>query len=334
MRAAPPRVSVIIPTRNRWALLRRTLETVCAQQGVRFEVIVVDDASDQVGCAELPLDDPRFRLLRHASVHGVAHARNTGIEAAAGEWLAFLDDDDLWAPEKLSRQLTAAVAAEATCVCCGAARFESGATAVEVFRPPDARRLARELLHRNVIPAGSSNMLVLAEAVRAAGGFDEQLAQVADWDLWIRLVHEGRPATVPDCLVGYRIHGGNMAVHHNRPIFAELDRLAEKHRELAARYGVAPDRVRSTRWAAGSLSRAGRRLAAARVYLRGAVHYRDAGSALRAVAALFGDALKQRAGRLVGRSGAERGRGDVPRAGECSWLEGLLRAEVEGATER
>ena len=102
-------VSVVIPTHNRSALLSRTLRSALRQVRVDFEVIVVDEASNDDTPALLSaLDDRRVRVLRHEIPRGLSAARNHGAEHARAEWLAFLDDDDLWAPDKLFRQVSAA----------------------------------------------------------------------------------------------------------------------------------------------------------------------------------------------------------------------------------
>ena len=102
-------VSVIIATRNRSTLLAETLRSVLGQRGVDFEVIVVDEAStDDTAALLAALDDPRVRVIRHGEALGLSAARNHGAAEANGDWLAFIDDDDLWAPDKLARQLRAA----------------------------------------------------------------------------------------------------------------------------------------------------------------------------------------------------------------------------------
>src|SRR6187200_1386086 len=104
-----PEVSVVIPTRNRWELLsRNSLASALAQVGVELEVIVVDDASDDGSEERLEaVGDPRVRVIFRERQGGQAVALNDGIEAARGEWIAFLDDDDLWSPRKLRAQLDA-----------------------------------------------------------------------------------------------------------------------------------------------------------------------------------------------------------------------------------
>ena len=108
-------VSVVVPTRNRSALLALTLHSVFRQQDVDLEVIVVDDASaDDTAAVLRTIADPRLRLIRHETSQGVSAARNRGAAQARGEWIAFLDDDDLWAPAKLALQLRAARASGAS----------------------------------------------------------------------------------------------------------------------------------------------------------------------------------------------------------------------------
>jgi glycosyltransferase involved in cell wall biosynthesis len=105
-------VSIVIPTRNRSVLLSKALRSALRQERVEFEIIVVDEAStDDTPALLASIQDPRVRVLRHETARGLSGARNSGAEHARGEWLGFLDDDDLWAPDKLNRQLSAGRAA-------------------------------------------------------------------------------------------------------------------------------------------------------------------------------------------------------------------------------
>ena len=108
MSSGRPQVSVVLPTRNRRALLERALDCALGQCGVSLEVIAVDDASEDGTLEYLrSLDDPRVSVLRRDSQTGPAGARNAGVSVASAPWLAFLDDDDFWAPRKLARQIEA-----------------------------------------------------------------------------------------------------------------------------------------------------------------------------------------------------------------------------------
>ena len=100
-------VSVIIPTHNRSKLLELSLRSVLWQRNVDFETIVVDDGSTDDTPRLLQSLGDRIRVVRHERSQGVSEARNRGIAEARGTWVAFLDDDDLWAAEKLELQLEA-----------------------------------------------------------------------------------------------------------------------------------------------------------------------------------------------------------------------------------
>src|ERR687891_190196 len=106
-----PEVSVIVPTHNRRALLLLTLRSILLQSDVDLELIVVDDGSiDGTGTAVEQLADSRARVVRNEVAQGVSAARDRGRAETTGDWIAFCDDDDLWAPTKLRSQLRAAEA--------------------------------------------------------------------------------------------------------------------------------------------------------------------------------------------------------------------------------
>jgi glycosyltransferase involved in cell wall biosynthesis len=319
-RRVEPEVTVVIPTRNRWRLLSTAaLPSALGQEDVEHEVIVVDEGSDDETPAELAkLEEPRLRVVRHESARGVAQARNAGIAAARGEWVAFLDDDDLWAPQKLRRQLDEATAVGASFVYAGAAWLDERRHFLHALAPPDPEGLAARLLRGNEIWAGGSNVVVRTKVVRRLGGFDERLFQLADWDLWIRLALDGHAATVDDILVGYVIQPESMLLTHRRDVFPEFRYLVEKHREAAARLGGAPDAGKFGRWVAAGHLRAGRRREAARTYANGAIATRDPRLLLRALIALFGWK-----GLVAARAAARGLRGDDPArmaADEPAWI--------------
>src|SRR5215469_600238 len=105
MSIAKPRVSVVIPLFNRARTIERALASVQRQSFSDLEIVVVDDASSDGGADKIAGLDPRLRILRHPANRGAAAARNTGINAARGEYVAFLDSDDEWLPAKLTTQL-------------------------------------------------------------------------------------------------------------------------------------------------------------------------------------------------------------------------------------
>lgn len=260
-------VSVVIPTRDRRELLRTTLRSALEQRGVDHEIVVVDDGSSESGSVPRDqLDDPRVHTVRFERSRGVAAARNAGIERARGTWVAFLDDDDLWAPDKLAAQLRAAVESRRDWAYTSAVYFLDERPPRPWFvadaASPDA--LARVLPFRNVVPAGSSNVIVRRSLLEETGGFDEELSQLADWDMWLRLLRAGPPAVVPRHLVAYRLHASNWLMRTLSGIDEDLRLIEERH--AALRGGQPLDRWPFRRWVGVALWRAGRFADARRVY--------------------------------------------------------------------
>jgi glycosyltransferase involved in cell wall biosynthesis len=273
-----PLVSVLIPTRNRCRRLFTTLRSALAQRKVNLEIMVVDDGSqDDTEKMVAGLGDPRIRLVRNESPRGESGARNRGLEETRGAWVAFLDDDDLWAPDKLDRQLQALRdtrrewAYSGDVVVDGEFRILSG-------RPPPSPEEVIETLGRyNSVPAGASNVIVSARLLSQVGRFDTALKRTADWDMWLRLARDGPPAWVRSPLVANCIHGANMYKDMSI-LFHELDVLARRHR-------ISVDVARHYRWAAWDALVDGRRWKALRYY-GGAIAAGDLWSVGRATIAL------------------------------------------------
>jgi len=282
---ARPEVSVVIPTRNRWPFLSHTLASALAQESVSLEVVVVDDGSDDQTPERLPaVGDPRVRVFRHERGLGVARARNKGIEEARGAWIAFLDDDDTWAPAKLRTQLAALRRERAVFAYASAVHIDEAGNVVAVEIAPEPDALVPQLLtSENPMPAGCSNVVAARDVLRRLGGFDERLFHLADWDLWLRLTASGTGVACPEVLVAYLKHAGNMLTVADRDIFDEFAYLSAKHRAAGADRGLRFDGVALSRWVAAGHRRAGRRRDAARAYLRGALAFRSPGNAVRAV---------------------------------------------------
>src|SRR5262245_28014344 len=266
-----PEVSVVIPTRDRWPLLSRmALPAACSQENVELEIVVVDDSGDLPHPRPAQLDDERVRVLRGSS-DGVAEARNAGIAAARGEWIAFLDDDDTWSPAKLRRQLDAARDAKAGFVYSGVVSVDAAGSIMHEHPIPSPDDLARALLARCVIPAGASNVVARTSLVRQVGGFDRDFHYLADWDLWIRLAQAGKAAVAPGVLVAYLEQLDGMSPDAPKRAFHELKALEMKYRSLRDQYGVSIDSVAYMHDAAWLQLRRRRHGAAARIYLRSAI---------------------------------------------------------------
>jgi glycosyltransferase involved in cell wall biosynthesis len=297
------RVSVVIPTRDRVHIVVETVRLTLEQRHVELEVVVVDDGSHDATTETLEaLGDPRLTVLRNPSSRGVASARNRGIERAANPWIAFLDDDDRWSPEKLRLQLDRARAENADFVYTAGLAVSAADGRVlwssPAFTPGELRHGIRS---RNLVFAGSSNVLARTELLRRLGGFDQSLYHIADWDMWIRLTEAGRPAACPEPLVAYVVHDTNMHRTAIDDAAREGGLLRAKHARssLPGRF----DDVVFRGWIAAGQAGSGRHARAAFTYAVTALRHRSrsdarhaVGSALRAVglrrahrAADFGD---------------------------------------------
>ena len=261
-----PRVSVVIPTRNRKRLLLRALGSALGQEGVHVEVIVVDEGStDGTADAVESLGETRVTVVRNEFPRGVAAARNAGLERAEHDWVAFLDDDDFWAPGKLAAQVDAIAARPGGEWCCaGAVVVNESLTVVGIEACAQGAGLIERLLAYNAIPGGGSSVLARTAAVREVGGFDTELTVVADWDLWIRLALRSPLAAVDRPLVAYVRHASSMSA--NLEIRAELEHVIEKHERARDEHGVTFPWDRWLGWRALMLRRAGRRWEPARIY--------------------------------------------------------------------
>jgi glycosyltransferase involved in cell wall biosynthesis len=274
MTASAPKVSVVLPTHNRPRLLALTLYSVLWQEGVDVEVVVVDDGSTgDLRPMVKGLADPRVRLIRHERPQGVSAARNRGVAEARGSWIAFVDDDDLWAPDKLLAQLAAARQTGRGWTYAGAVNVTEDLRVLGGAPPASAAEVVRGLRRANLVPGGCSAVTVHRDLLPGEP-FDGSYRHFADWDLWIRLARLDQPADVSRPLVGYRIHGANASLD-TAGMVAELDLIDQ-------RYGGPVDRARFYRHVARVSQRASRRGAAVRYYLQAAArdrHYRRHGLA-------------------------------------------------------
>lgn len=292
-----PEVTVVIPTRNRWHLLSRcALPSVRAQEDVELELVVVDDGSsdDETSARLAEISDRRLRVLRHEVGLGQAAARNAGASIARGTWLAFLDDDDLWAPRKLRVQLDAATTSGAGWAYARSITVDASLRAIRDDPFPAPAELPQRLLRGNSLPGGGSNVIVRSDLFEQVGGFDESLSTVEDWDLWLRLLESGLPVACDELTMASMEHGQNSIVREWPKVKVAVDRMMSKYRPVTER-----DRRGVAQWIAIEQYRAGRRLTAARMFLSIAVRHRSPGNIPVAAGALFGDAGLRLASQLL-----------------------------------
>jgi glycosyltransferase involved in cell wall biosynthesis len=201
-------VSVIIPTYNRADVICRTIDNVLAQTYSPTEIIVVDDGSSDDTLARLRQYDGRIRIIAQSNV-GPAAARNRGIEAARGEYIAFQDSDDLWLPNKLERQVELLNNAGSTAVCClcnAIFRYRDRPEFTSFTRSWLFPRLEQGIW-TNVAEVLATRFVLFCQAVmirrevlERIGGFDETLKYDEDYELPLRLALEGPWALIAEPL--------------------------------------------------------------------------------------------------------------------------------------
>lgn len=200
-----PLVSVIIPSYNMERFTPLTVESVLAQDYLNIEIIVVDDGSTDGSVAALTRFGDRIRVLEQKNA-GACAARNRGLAECKGDFVAFLDCDDLWETHKLSRCVEALMA-EPSAVMVHSHAYWIDADG-KVFGPPSFEprpvgKIFLELARLNHVM--NSTPLCRTAAVRAVGGWDEAIFTTADWELWLRLAHRGSISFLPEVLARTRV---------------------------------------------------------------------------------------------------------------------------------
>jgi glycosyltransferase involved in cell wall biosynthesis len=225
------KISVVIPAYNAAPYLPRCLASVFAQTLKPEEVIVVNDGSTD-NTAELATELGAKVVTRPNG--GLSAARNTGIQNASCEWIALLDADDLWAPDKLERQ-AARVGPNTVLVYTGTRFFDDDGVREErpAVDPATAKKLLR---YCNPIP---NTILVRREAVLREGGYREDIRSCEDWEMLVRLEHMGDFEVVPDPLMDIYLHSDSLSANPEKMLFALeqiLDSSLLKHRRGVDRW--------------------------------------------------------------------------------------------------
>lgn len=234
-----PRVSVVVTTWNRVALLRETLASVLAQTVTDIEVIVVDNLSHD-GTREYveSLADERVRYLRNDNGGVVAVNRNLGVRSSSGAWVAFCDDDDLWVPDKLERQLEAAAAhPDAAAIATDATYFSVDADSGEVTeygslvdRSGDGWVTFEDLVSRQRTQVALSSAMIRRDVFDTVGEWsvDADVFAVEDLQYWLRMTAAGlrfRHIDLP--LVRFRVHPASASAADTRVTALKCLRMVE-----------------------------------------------------------------------------------------------------------
>ncbi len=205
-------ISVIIPVYNGEKTIRETIESVLKQTFSDLELIVINDSSTDSTLEIISsIKDSRIKIFSYPNA-GLASSRNRGIANACGEFISFLDADDLWTPNKLELQLKAL---QENCQAGVAYSWTDLIDNKSEFIRPSSHITANgdvyaRLLLVNFLENGS-NPLIRKQALTEVGGFDESLGHAADWDMWLRLAPCYHFVAVPSAQILYRVSANSMS---------------------------------------------------------------------------------------------------------------------------
>ena len=231
------RVSVVIPTYNRRAVIWDAVASVLDQTHSDIEVIIVDDGSTDGTANWLStLDDERVRVIQFDENSGVSHARNAGIRCATGEFIAFLDSDDVWEPHKLQRQIACLEASpDIALVSCDWSIWEGG-NCIGAVRHRAPTNIYQLLSLKFV--CATPTVVVRKCVLRYEELMDTKMSGCEDADLWIRVAADYDFDHVAEPLVAVRKTAGSLGGNGECQV-AGVRRLISKNQKLYFQYGLA-----------------------------------------------------------------------------------------------
>jgi glycosyltransferase involved in cell wall biosynthesis len=236
MELTTPKVSVIIITYNRAHLLGAAMTSVLNQTFQDFELIVVDDASqDNTADVVRSFRDDRIRYIRHDTNKRVAGARNTGLQNSMGEYIAFLDDDDEWLPEKLQRQVDLLDSCSPVVggVYTGFIQVDrsTGKTLMRIV-PSKRGIIFEDMFIENCI--GTASVVLLRKKCFAKIGlFDENISYGEDYDMWLRISREFQFEYIIDSLLKYYVHDNKLSTNYEAMIRG-METIYKKYEQFFA----------------------------------------------------------------------------------------------------
>lgn len=273
MSETAPLVSVVIPTYNRVGTILAAVRSVLDQDYAPLEVIVVDDASSDDTPHVLSAFADRVRYVRHESNRGASAARNTGIQTARGEYVAFLDSDDTWRSDKTSLQLAFMRKHGFAMSCTGFSSVYGPGTPALRKRRPYGTRVRLEDIVWGVYVAPGTTLIAERELLTAIGGYDVSLRRLEDWDLLMKAIlrsgemgflNEDLATLHPSdgCSVDILERSARQLIERGRELLASRPRRVYRHLragiafEVAAAHWKWGSRRRAIRWLSKAVSSA------------------------------------------------------------------------------
>jgi len=230
--SSSPLISVVIPAYNAEKYVEEAIDSVLNQTFQDFEIIVVDDGSkDFTKEKVLNIADTRIRYI-HKENGGPSSARNTGIKSARGKYIALLDYDDIWMPQKLERQLAKFnLEPDLGLVYSWVQSINPDGSHRFVAKPETEGWVYNDLIIDNFQHNGSVQ-LIRKECFEKAGYFDESLLNVQDWEMWLRLAKYYKFGVVREILVKYRVRPDSHSKQH-RKLTKAFVRIMDKELKTA-----------------------------------------------------------------------------------------------------
>jgi glycosyltransferase involved in cell wall biosynthesis len=213
------------------------------------------------------------------------------MAAARGEWIAFVDDDDLWAPNKLRAQVDAGAADGREWCYAGSVNVGPDLHVIGGAPPPPPDVVAEQVFRYNVVPGGGSGVVARRELLERVGPFDLRLKNTEDWEMWMRFAELGPPSCVAEPVVARRVHPANSSL--------DIAEVLTGIRLIEARHGTKVDRGPLHRWFAESALRTGRRAEAIRHFAT-AARYGEGRGVMDDMAIILRRRLRPRAQRASG----------------------------------
>ena len=229
-----PFFTVVIPTHNRSNLLKRAIASVINQSYEYFEIVIVDDhSSDETFSVIKKFTDFRIRYMQNKRAKGACGARNTGIYSAKGQWVAFLDDDDVWLSDKLKLQheLAQNVSETVGLICSDYAVYKKEQGKPIIFKNRPSGWVRDKLLYGGIIGCLSS-VCVRTVVLREIEGFDERFPSSQDQDLYLRVAGLYQFAHVPKTLVYIYQEPRNRISHNSKSKLEGYIMFRNKHAAL------------------------------------------------------------------------------------------------------
>jgi len=223
--------SVIVPTFNRIDLLEKAIESVKNQTYQNYEIIVVNDNPKDISTIDALINKfDKTNVVHHVSSKGGNAARNTGIIHSRGDLIAFLDDDDIWLPEKLAFHLKEHEKNPATGLVYSNCLYVKGDNFKRegIYSAKVPSNVIEAMGRAKYCPATSSIVSIKKECVEKCGFFDENLVSFQDWDYWFRIAHLFTFAHIPLALVYFRQHLGDRTSHNENKRRKGLNQICSK----------------------------------------------------------------------------------------------------------